>query len=249
MKNLLMLSSVLVLVLALAVATPARAAIALYTDPVNFQTAASSATFTLLNFDNLADASPWYTYYGQSAAMGGVQFSVPDNLSATNPNYGSGYDYLLGSYSLGTALTSYANTPTETAGNGYYVTLPAGVTALGFFLGNTFAGGSAPGSFTFQFSDGSQFVETPTPGTAAFYGFVSGTPIANLKIFNSTPSVNASDTALTNLMRFEYAVSPVPEPAEWPLMGAGLALLGLRRRRQAKRRPPPHPSFAAPEAA
>ncbi len=211
-------------VLAFAANCPAWAATTVYTDQTSFQSALSSSALTLLNFDNLATAAPYYTNYGQSTDIGGVQFIAPDNLAATNPAYGSGYDY-----GLGTSLTSYANTPTEIGGNSFTVALPNNVSALGFYLGNTFAAGSTSGGFTFNLSDGSNFSETPVAGTAAFYGFVSSAPIASLTILNSTPSDNPSDptqTPLTNLMRFEYAVSPVPEPAEWLMMALGIALLG-----------------------
>jgi len=142
---------------------------------------------------------------------------------------GLGYSYTLsapgGLYATGTAVgTNFAEevlTIDLTGG--------APVTAVGGnFYGTDFDGDFvADETITLTLGDGSYVSYTPTAATN-FIGFVSSAPIASVSIEFTYFWVGRYAT-VDNLT---VGASAVPEPGQWALMAAGLAALGMLKRRR-----------------
>ena len=118
---------------------------------------------------------------------------------------------------LGTSQINEALTLTFTSGN---------VTAVGanFFAVNI-SDALQNVSVTVTLNDGTVASLTPTSMADSYRGFISSTPITSLTISAPGQSLYASLDNLT-----VGTAMPVPEPANWALMGLGLAGVVAARR-------------------
>ncbi len=124
--------------------------------------------------------------------------------------------YLSGGF-LGTSQINEALTITFTSGN---------VTAIGAnFFATNISDVLQAVSVTVTLSDGTVTSLTPTSMADSYLGFTSTTAITSLTISAPGQSLYASLDNLT------VGVSAVPEPANWALMGLGLAGVIAARRR------------------
>ncbi len=203
-------------------AAPAGANVTTYTNSIAWS-GATTNIFTI-DFSGSANAvSPYTTDYSTAAGLtiNGVQIigytetTGEYNLTAVNPNafqgdWGSG-DYLRGGWSSSYMLITFPGT---------------GSTAVAFNLMSN----PAAKSVLVTLADGDSYtVPTFAKPTLAFFGFVSDTPIASVRL-----SATGGYTLLDNLAYSTSDPAPpegeVPEAQTFFLGGSGIAVLWLARR-------------------
>lgn len=159
-----------------------------------------------------SNISPGGSPGGRCAPSITVSFS-PDSFAASGTSN-------LGAYSF-TASHCVAGLPPGPYDGGQFVWNFGDGTLVGTYGGQLSA--AAPGSFTV--SENIVF----TGGTGRFLG-ATGSAVANGTLsfgtFNGTP-VSFGETTFTG----QLALAPVPEPASWALLLAGLAVVAARARR------------------
>jgi hypothetical protein len=178
-----------------------------------------------------------YASWQSATGSAGLTFSTsPGTFAAANLSSGVYLD------PTGTVFTGYSGPTTiDTAmavsgsslllstsggGAGFEILLPANTYALAFSI--TTLAGSAPASVELgdhNLSMANYGIVIPTGGSIQFFSIISTTPLGEL-------SVGESVGGHLQLNDFEIGQeSPTPELSSLSLMGSGLLLLGLLRRR------------------
>lgn len=232
------MKSVFLSLLAFAITLPAQAGvISFYTDQATFNAALSSENS--FDFNSLVSGSSAVSY-STSAGLtdNGINFvgntgnsSSPYFLVAVGPDYFSNvYDVVPGQSVLATPASS---SPSQQITNGSLtITLPgSGYTAFGLLLFDTQNGSTSPiGSDTVTLSVGTSSGSVTTPGGGtAFIGFTSASPVTSITLRGTTQDEFPD---LSWVYYGTASTSPsAPEPATVStlLLGAGLALLKLRK--------------------
>lgn len=153
-------------------------------------------------------------------AIDGVTFTGDSNafinINDSQLFSGSGYDYGTGA-TMG--VYENANGNTQAGANGAFTaTLPSGVNAVGFDIGDF---GGDPAVITL--SDGESFdvdAGTPFPGSGFnFIGFVSPVDITAVTV---TPTANTFGSAYDNFTFSNVPIQAVPEPSSALLISLGV---------------------------
>lgn len=189
-----------------------------YNDPTTWLSATTGAV-TPVNFEGLV-APGNFSLIGSGAGanttVGGINFAIGP---ASNGNL-----FILGDgvYYPGTAVIS--SQESTTAFNDLLITLPARVTALGFWFGD-FGGDTA----TITLSDG-QFAQ-PTAAVAPYLGFFGvAAPGGITSVDITTPD------PVMNLSSLSYGTTTVtPEPSALLLLATVIAIMGLLLRKRLRR--------------
>lgn len=217
------------LILALFIAPAYSATVTTFTNASSWQ--AALASFQTLDFEGLAPAGGTTTY-GSGLTDNTVVFlginqgahllAVLDTTMSSWFNYGTG-DAL----SISTDRSN-SGLPVPYI----HITLPAPVTAVGF---NLFS--SSPAAITFAVTvNGTQYTaptfNQPTP---AYFGITSDTPFTTVDVIAQGTVFNGGTTTFLDNFGFGSELAAVPEPASYLLLGAGLAAIGLIRRRRGSR--------------
>ena len=100
-----------------------------------------------------------------------------------------------------------------------------GARAIGFNFGSYISTTGSP--VTIRLSTGETFIESvAAPGTTAFIGFLSSSPIGSI----SFTTIDNENNTVTNGFSMDITgftvAAPVPEPGSYAMMLAGLALVG-----------------------
>lgn len=190
-----------------------------YNDPTTWLSATTGAV-TTVNFEGLVPPPFGGIFIGSGAGanttVGGINFAIGP---ASNGNL-----FILadGIYYPGTAVIS--SQESTTAVNDLLITLPAPVTALGFWFGD-FYGDTA----TITLSDG-QFAQ-PTAAALPYLGFFGvAAPGGITSVDITTPD------EVMNLSSVSFGTTTVtPEPSALLLLATVIALMGLLLRKRLRR--------------
>jgi len=206
-----------VLVLAGA-ACVSQAQLTLYTDRASWQSAITGEVD--LNFEGLApDNGTTFFPSPPGVTVGGVNFQIDPTVGPDGNLFAIGRGFY---YNGVSCLSSQGAT---SGSNGFLVSFPGAVTAIGFDVG-TFAGAGIS-----LITDGGQEVSIPstpiynpdpTQGTT-FFGVTSAVPILAVRIDDP------GNGDLVNLTDFSYGA--VPEPASFAVLGLGVLAFVRRRKR------------------
>jgi hypothetical protein len=114
----------------------------------------------------------------------------------------------------------------------------------GLFFGSDVDGAYAPGSLTVTATDSQgSTTRTIVGATDSFIGFVSTSGLLSLTVAAVQPGGDAFLwPTVDDLMLGSSAVSPVPEPSSWALMGLGLGLTAWVGRKRSRRSPSAKPA-------
>ena len=172
--------------------------------------AATSGGLTTIDFEGIA-APGNFEFVNPALMLSGVSFtpSASTNQFVVDSGYGPGYDF-----GTGATFDWQQGVPSTTN-----LAFPGGITAIGFDLGALFHGSS----IGVTLSSGDAFsVVTPTTQMLQFFGVISTVPIGSIVLTNS------GDGVLDNV---RFGGSTVPEPAGFLLLGSGLVVALLCRRK------------------
>lgn len=220
-----------ILILALFIAPVYSGTVTTFTNANSWQ--AALAGFQTLDFEGLAPAGGT-TNYGSGLMDNNVQFLglnqgafvliVLDTTMSPFFNYGTGEALAL---------------KTDRSNSGLpvpyiHVVLPSPVTAAGF---NLFSASPAALTFTVNVGGNPYNVPTFSTPTPAYFGITSDTPFSTLDVIAQGTVFNGGTTTFVDNFSVgsELSSSSVPEPASCLFIGAGLAAIGLIRRKRSSR--------------
>ena len=173
--------------------------------------AATSGGLTTIDFEGIAAAGGFE--FEPGLLLSGVSFtpSSSTNQFVVDTGYSSpGYDF-----GTGATFDWQQGSPSTTN-----LAFPGGIAAIGFDLGSLSLDGSSIGV---TLSTGDVFsIVTPTTNTLQFFGVISTVPISSIVLTSS------GDGVLDNV---SFGGSAAPEPAGFLLLGSGLVLALLCRRK------------------
>ncbi|CAN5136123.1 hypothetical protein BH11PSE9_BH11PSE9_02630 [soil metagenome] len=199
-------------------ATGAHASVTRFDSAAAFDAATTDRTN--YGFDGLA---PDASFAKGSVTVGGVTFGSSGTAYVIDDGYNANY---------GAAFFSGQSSNDDPS---VVLVATAGTHAIGFDFGSYISTTGSP--VTIRLNTGETFLESvAAPGQTAFIGFLSSTPIDSI----SFTTIDNENNTVTNgfsmdITRFTVA-APVPEPATYATMLAGLALLaGIARRRSQRR--------------
>lgn len=196
----------------LVTATPAHAALTVFTSQASFLAALSTSGVDA--FTGLSTTVPTASPIARSAGS----FAY----SASSPN---------GFFGAGTAANPALSTVTDS--DSITFSNLAGASAIGgLFFGSDFGGNFAASSVVLTATDslGATTTQTLLAAQPIFVGFVSTGTIASLVYGTTTPG-NFVFPAVDDLTLGTARVAAIPEPESWALLIAGIAALAVRGRR------------------
>ncbi|MGC8667638.1 MAG: hypothetical protein ACP5VE_05950 [Chthonomonadales bacterium] len=229
----ILLSAALICLLAV---PRAHSQIIAYTDPVAFGSVSSG--MTTIDFASLHPPVGGSLAYPSGLTISGVNFFG----KLTGPDYQGVYLYVIPPTYAPTTYAGWNTNPTVLQGpggmgshyNGYLqITLPAGITAVGFNVYTIHAGGGPNGApITVTTPSGQVFnFSTFNKPDLAFVGFTSPNPITWLRVTQP-----GADFANISHFTFGYDPPQTPVPAAPVVVLIGSAVWGVLFRRRAATR-------------
>lgn len=212
-------------------ALPVHAALVTYTDAASFT--AASTGLTTIGFEGVAPANS-YAAFNDSLGykIDGLQFL---GVSSAVPSYalrivdsGSGSPY----WNFGSGATlespSYDRSASATFLPYIHVNLPASVTAFSAELMTV-----SPNALTYQVAvQGTSFsVPTAVRPNRTFFGLTSDAPISFIDFTVAGTTYNGGTFGLIDNVQFGSELPPTPEGATFLLIGSGLVVLRIFRKR------------------
>lgn len=195
--------------------------------------AVTAAVLAALATPSFADTTTYTSSAAFLASLSGTSYTEAFT-GLSSPDAGAALNFLSGgfSYSISSPGNLYATgdvLSTSLPDEGLTITFTSGnVTAVGGnFFNVNFSDEFQQVAVTLTLSDGTTTTFTPASAADSFRGFASTQVINSLTISAPGATLYASVDNLT-----VGAVTPVPEPSSWALMGLGLAGMGVFARRR-----------------
>jgi hypothetical protein len=213
--------------ISLSISGSAAASTVTFTNQAAFAAATSGITFTTVDFEGLAaddgfivePTPPGFTLMGanftidQSGGNNGFLFVVGDNRY----------------YAGNSVMSSQQSAPVA---NNILITFPTLESALSLDLGTL----DAAASWSWTLSNGDTGVlSAPAFSSLSFFGLTSTSSFNTLRLTGPVPTSSEDQTAVLNIDNVSFGAAAsntaVPEPASMLLVGSGLVIAGVNRRR------------------